>query len=159
MVCLASLSFMYKTDSNVTIIWIFEILKDNIFVMFRGRVLQQTFSIHKRTKCAPFFLCRLWPHTDLFKVLIEVLRRSKLLILKFTVEMFMFAIITWLIYVSHMPLCRFCSLFRYMCMTFPEHLSCPRFLWEEFWRYQRGNHNPYIEEEQTTQWRKEAGLA
>ena len=23
------------------------------------------------------------------------------------------------------------------------------------WRYQRGNHNPYIEEEQTTQWPKE----
>jgi hypothetical protein len=23
------------------------------------------------------------------------------------------------------------------------------------WRYQRGNHNPYIEEEQTTQWSKE----
>jgi hypothetical protein len=25
------------------------------------------------------------------------------------------------------------------------------------WRYQRGNHNPYIEEEQTTQWPKEKG--
>jgi hypothetical protein len=24
-----------------------------------------------------------------------------------------------------------------------------------FWRYQRGNQNPYIEEEQTTQWQKE----
>jgi hypothetical protein len=24
-----------------------------------------------------------------------------------------------------------------------------------FWRYQRGNQNPYIEEEQTTQWPKE----
>jgi hypothetical protein len=23
------------------------------------------------------------------------------------------------------------------------------------WRYQRGNHNPYIEEEQTTQWPRE----
>ena len=23
------------------------------------------------------------------------------------------------------------------------------------WRYQRGNHNPYIKEEQTTQWTKE----
>jgi hypothetical protein len=23
------------------------------------------------------------------------------------------------------------------------------------WRYQRGNQNPYIEEEQTTQWQKE----
>jgi stress response protein YsnF len=25
------------------------------------------------------------------------------------------------------------------------------------WRYQRGNHNPYIEEEQTTQWPNEDG--
>jgi hypothetical protein len=25
------------------------------------------------------------------------------------------------------------------------------------WRYQRGNQNPYIEEEQTTQWPKEKG--
>jgi len=25
------------------------------------------------------------------------------------------------------------------------------------WRYQRGNQNPYIEEEQTTQWLKEKG--
>jgi hypothetical protein len=25
------------------------------------------------------------------------------------------------------------------------------------WRYQRGNHNPYIEEEQTTQWPREKG--
>jgi hypothetical protein len=25
----------------------------------------------------------------------------------------------------------------------------------EIWRYQRGNQNPYIEEEQTTQWAKE----
>jgi hypothetical protein len=23
------------------------------------------------------------------------------------------------------------------------------------WRYRRGNHNPYVEEEQTTQWQKE----
>jgi hypothetical protein len=30
--------------------------------------------------------------------------------------------------------------------TLPEHLSSP---------YQRGNQNPYIEEEQTTQWPKE----
>jgi hypothetical protein len=25
------------------------------------------------------------------------------------------------------------------------------------WRYQRGNHNPYIKEEQKTQWPKEKG--
>ena len=25
------------------------------------------------------------------------------------------------------------------------------------WRYQRGNQNPYIEEEQTTQWPKDKG--
>ena len=25
------------------------------------------------------------------------------------------------------------------------------------WRYQRGNHNPYIKEEQTTEWQKEIG--
>ena len=30
--------------------------------------------------------------------------------------------------------------------------SCSR---RRVWRYQRGNQNPYIEEEQTTQWRKE----
>ena len=28
-------------------------------------------------------------------------------------------------------------------------------LGRKFWRYQRGNQNPYIEEEQTTQWPKE----
>jgi len=28
------------------------------------------------------------------------------------------------------------------------------YIWR-VWRYQRGNHNPYIEEEQTTQWPKE----
>ena len=27
----------------------------------------------------------------------------------------------------------------------------------EVWRYRRGNHNPYIEEAQTTQWPKEKG--
>jgi hypothetical protein len=27
--------------------------------------------------------------------------------------------------------------------------------WSKVWRYQRGNQKPYIEEEQTTQWRKE----
>jgi len=31
-------------------------------------------------------------------------------------------------------------------------------LWiRRVWRYQRGNQNPYIEEEQTTQWPKEKG--
>jgi hypothetical protein len=29
------------------------------------------------------------------------------------------------------------------------------YLARRVWRYQRGNHNPYIEEEQTTQWQKE----
>jgi hypothetical protein len=28
-------------------------------------------------------------------------------------------------------------------------------MYEEEWRYQRGNQNPYIEEEQTTQWPRE----
>ena len=37
---------------------------------------------------------------------------------------------------------RFCCDFRYL-------------MYEEFEDYQRGNHNPYIEEEQTTQWPKE----
>ena len=31
----------------------------------------------------------------------------------------------------------------------------PFFWWRRAWRYQRGNQNPYIEEEQTTQWPKE----
>jgi hypothetical protein len=45
--------------------------------------------------------------------------------------------------------------------TLPQHLSSPPYfsgvhviLWR-VWRYQRGNQNPYIEEEQTTQWPKE----
>ena len=29
------------------------------------------------------------------------------------------------------------------------------FVWRRAWRHQRGNQNPYIEEEQTTQWPKE----
>jgi len=30
-------------------------------------------------------------------------------------------------------------------------------LFRRAWRYQRGNQNPYIEKEQTTQWPKEKG--
>ena len=33
-------------------------------------------------------------------------------------------------------------------------ISVKTFVWT-VWRYQRGNQNPYIEEEQTTQWPKE----
>ena len=34
--------------------------------------------------------------------------------------------------------------------------SCPyKYLVRRVWRYQRGNQNPYIEEEQKTQWPKE----
>ena len=32
-----------------------------------------------------------------------------------------------------------------------------RYLWKRVWRYPRGNQNPYIYEEQTTQWPKEKG--
>jgi hypothetical protein len=49
------------------------------------------------------------------------------------------------------------SSFLYYILTPPfinhEKFAC---LWlRSVWRYQRGNHNPYIEEEQTTQWPKE----
>ena len=38
-----------------------------------------------------------------------------------------------------------------------DHKIClnSRILTRRVWRYQRGNHNLYIEEEQTTQWPKE----
>jgi hypothetical protein len=32
-----------------------------------------------------------------------------------------------------------------------------RYLWKRVWRYPRGNQNPYIYKEQTTQWPKEKG--
>jgi hypothetical protein len=40
--------------------------------------------------------------------------------------------------------------YSYILLTF----IC-EFATRKVWRYQRGNHNPYIEEEQTTQWPKE----
>jgi hypothetical protein len=47
-------------------------------------------------------------------------------------------------------------------LTLPEHISSPHNGQKKkdkrtrrVWRYQRGNQNPYIEEEQTTQWPNE----
>jgi len=37
-----------------------------------------------------------------------------------------------------------------MSVSLVEHLPARR-----VWRYQRGNQNPYVKEEQTTQWAKE----
>ena len=47
-------------------------------------------------------------------------------------------------------------------LDFQRHMSWFLVWWEivlrRVWRYQRGNHNPYIEEEQTTKWPKEKVL-
>ena len=40
-------------------------------------------------------------------------------------------------------------------MFLNEQLMVVTYLFRRVWRYQRGNKNPYIEEEQTTQWPKE----
>jgi hypothetical protein len=67
----------------------------------------------------------------------------------------------------------FSFLFRFLCLRFESCVQGCMYLWivlsihsgllfgfpqrlvRRVWRYQRGNQNPYIEEEQTTQWPKE----
>ena len=47
------------------------------------------------------------------------------------------------------------SRFPYHTMLLNLYFSVYCFVGRRVWRYQRGNQNPYIEEEQTTQWSKE----
>jgi hypothetical protein len=63
------------------------------------------------------------------------------------------------IFLSGVPNCG-CFMFSWFLslwlFSFCFHLTydCDCFNIRRVWRYQRGNHNPYIEEEQTTQWPK-----
>jgi hypothetical protein len=45
------------------------------------------------------------------------------------------------------------SMYVYVILQFVLYLTC--FCIRRVWRYERGNQNPYIEEEQTTQWPQE----
>ena len=45
----------------------------------------------------------------------------------------------------------------YLSLYRPIHFQYENDLSRRVWRYQRGNQNPYIEEEQTTQWPREKG--
>ena len=44
-----------------------------------------------------------------------------------------------------------------MCSILPIYLTSYKVTIRRVWRYQRGNQNSWIEEEQTTQWPKEKG--
>ena len=48
-------------------------------------------------------------------------------------------------------------MFCLVAMKSSAHIPIVYLLQRRVWRYQRGNQNPYIEEEQTTQWPKEKG--
>ena len=44
---------------------------------------------------------------------------------------------------------------KFISSTFVIFARCSGFRYKKIWRYQRGNQNPYIKEEQTTQWPKD----
>ena len=65
---------------------------------------------------------------------------------------------SWLITRCVARLIRLVPLVEHELPTLPDRLRSPPVLsGRRVWRYQRGNHNPYIEGDKTTQWPKEKG--